>query len=431
MVEQRILVVDDDRTTARVIQLQLQKMGYPAVSIAKSASLAIQDVSKHAPDLVLMDINLGKGMDGIDAADIISKDHKTPVIFVTAYADEKTLARAKLTNPYGYINKPLRETDLRTTIALAFERAQAANETDVSTTNTLPLKDRMQMVLDEHGDIIRVSPPLKRFLRHLQLENMEDLLPEGSCRYATSARLSKKPQRVHGRLQDRMLSWEYRALGKANNVRLSIADITEHRQLSDHSIQEATLSEALDNLATGVIFINENLKIFYLNKSARQLLDRENVLQRNNDHLSCGTAGDTAALHKCVLEDRPRTLSLEREHDQAPLRILATPLTLREANYGHDLPIAIIYTFETVNSLERIEDVLCSFYHLSPAEAKIVSRLILTPHLEEVSSALGITLNTARTHMKRIYNKTNARGMSALLNMIVTGPAGTLIHSDN
>ena len=227
-----------------------------------------------------------------------------------------------------------------------------------------------------------------------------------------------------------MISWEYRATSNTDNVRLTISYITEYRQLTDHTIQEATLSEALNNLATGVIFINENLKVLYVNKSARQLLEKEKVLQLNKNYLNCATADDTAELHKGVLEGVPRTLSLERGEEQSPLRILATPLLSRNANYGQNLPIAIIYTFEPVNSAERIEDVLCSFYHLSPAEAKVVSRLILTPHLEEVSSALGITLNTARTHMKRIYNKTNVRGMPALLNMIITGPAGTLIHSD-
>jgi CheY-like chemotaxis protein/DNA-binding CsgD family transcriptional regulator len=427
----RILIVDDDRTTAKVIELQLQKMGYMVVSIAKSASAAIKDSRDHSPDLVLMDINLGKGMDGIEAADIIGKEHKIPVIFVTAYADELTLTRAKQTNPYGYINKPLRETDLRTTITLALQRARAATESEVSSSNTQPEQDKLQIVLDKDGEIVRVNTAAKKFLKRMRLENVQDLLPEGNLKHIARARSSKKPQLINGRLEDKVISWEYRAISSSDNVRLTISDITEHRQLTDHNIQEATLSEALNNLATGVIFINENLKVFYANKSASQLLEREKVLQLTNDYLNCATAEDTAELHKCVLEGVPRTLSLDRGEEQTALRILATPLLSRNANYGQDLPIAIIYTFETVNSAKRIEDVLCSFYNLSPAESKIVSRLIHTPRLEDVSNALGITLNTARTHMKRIYNKTNVRGMSALLNMIVTGPAGTLIHSDN
>ena len=157
----RILIVDDDRTTGKVIELQLQKMGYVVVSVAKSAQLAIEDVRIHSPDLVLMDINLGTGMDGIEAADIISKDHKVPVVYVTAYADEGTLSRAKLTRPYGYINKPLRETDLRTTITLALERAQAVREAAEPALNAQSGMGKMQIVLNKDGEIIRSNAPKK------------------------------------------------------------------------------------------------------------------------------------------------------------------------------------------------------------------------------------------------------------------------------
>ncbi len=430
MEAKRILVVDDDRTTASVIKLQLQEMGYLVVSIAKSASLAIRDCKDLSPDLVLMDINLGKGMDGIEAADIISKEHKTPVIFVTAYADEQTLARAKQTGPYGYINKPLRETDLRTTISLALERAQTINEIDLTQSSAKSKTNKMQVVLNKDGEIVRSNAVTKTFLKELGLEKLEELLPKGNRKHIARTRDSKKPQLVNGKVNDKLLTWEYRIISSSENIHISISDITEYRQLTAHTIQEATLSEALDNLATGVIFINENLKVFYINKSAGQLLKREKVLQLDNNYLKCASAEDTAKLHNYIQEGEPQALSLERNDAPYPLRILSTPLQSRNANYGQNLPIAIIYTFETVNSTERIEDILCSFYKLSPAESKIVSRLIISPRLEDVSKDLGITLNTARTHMKRIYNKTSARGMSALLNMIVAGPAGTLIHSD-
>ena len=66
-----------------------------------------------------MDIRLGQGMDGIDAAEVINKHIGLPIIFVTAHADKSILARAKLTEPVGFINKPLRQKDLQTTLELA------------------------------------------------------------------------------------------------------------------------------------------------------------------------------------------------------------------------------------------------------------------------------------------------------------------------
>ena len=71
------------------------------------------------PDLVLMDIRLGEGADGIDAATAISKHMDVPIVFVTAHSDSDTLRRAKIVNPVGFINKPLRESDLKTTIEFA------------------------------------------------------------------------------------------------------------------------------------------------------------------------------------------------------------------------------------------------------------------------------------------------------------------------
>jgi len=119
MPNESILIVDDDRTTASIMQLLLNSFGYQVVGIASSAKEAIDIARDLEPDLVLMDIRLGEGADGIDAAMAISKYMNVPIVFVTAHSDSKTLRRAKIVNPVGYINKPLRESDLKTTIEFA------------------------------------------------------------------------------------------------------------------------------------------------------------------------------------------------------------------------------------------------------------------------------------------------------------------------
>ena len=124
MPTEKILIVEDDQTTASVLQLYLGNMGYDIVNIATTGRDAIEMAKSHQPDLVLMDIYLGKGLNGVDAAEIISKHYHTPVIFVTSYADKATLERAKSIEPLGYINKPLRETDLKTTIEFALARVK-------------------------------------------------------------------------------------------------------------------------------------------------------------------------------------------------------------------------------------------------------------------------------------------------------------------
>jgi len=120
----KILIVEDDQTAAAIMQLYLGSMGYEIDGIATTGWDAIEMARSHQPDLVLMDINLGKGLNGIDAAQIINKHYHTPIIFVTAHADADTLERAKDVEPAGYINKPLRETDIKTTIELALARTK-------------------------------------------------------------------------------------------------------------------------------------------------------------------------------------------------------------------------------------------------------------------------------------------------------------------
>jgi len=127
----KILIVDDDQTVASVMQLYVSNLGYQVVGIATDGKNAINMSRELRPDLLLMDIYLGKGLDGIDSAEIINKHFGIPIVFVSAFADENTLKRAKAVNPMGYINKPLRETDLKTTIEFALAKSQPGNKSEL------------------------------------------------------------------------------------------------------------------------------------------------------------------------------------------------------------------------------------------------------------------------------------------------------------
>ncbi len=127
MTEAKILVVEDENIVALEIKKRLQKLGYIVPSVASTGEDAISKVEGILPDLVLMDIMLKGEIDGIDAAGEIRKRFNIPVVYLTAYSDEETLQRAKLTEPYGYILKPFEENDLRTTIEIALYRHQILN----------------------------------------------------------------------------------------------------------------------------------------------------------------------------------------------------------------------------------------------------------------------------------------------------------------
>ncbi|OGT42726.1 MAG: hypothetical protein A3F42_06285 [Gammaproteobacteria bacterium RIFCSPHIGHO2_12_FULL_37_34] len=123
-----ILVVEDETITAMDIQTTLQKSGYRIPTIASSAEEAIDSVKKYKPHLVLMDIVLKGKMDGIEAANIISKNYHIPIIFLTAYNDDDTFGKAKLSMPYAYLTKPFQLRDLQMAIELSLLKHQMDNQ---------------------------------------------------------------------------------------------------------------------------------------------------------------------------------------------------------------------------------------------------------------------------------------------------------------
>ena len=122
MEKKKIMVVEDDSIVARDLVRQLTDLGYDVVANAPSGEEALNKLPEVHPDLVLMDIVLAGAMDGIQAAERIMALSGTPVVYLTAYADDKTFGRATLTGPSGYILKPVEKKQLQVAIELALHR---------------------------------------------------------------------------------------------------------------------------------------------------------------------------------------------------------------------------------------------------------------------------------------------------------------------
>ncbi|MDQ3111286.1 MAG: response regulator transcription factor [Bacteroidota bacterium] len=104
------------------IEMRLKRIGYIVDGIAVDANEALQLIKKSAPDLLLMDIQLGDSRDGI----LLSKKlqgEKFPIVFLTAFGDSGTFAEALDTEPAGYLLKPFRDDDLQRTIEIALQKA--------------------------------------------------------------------------------------------------------------------------------------------------------------------------------------------------------------------------------------------------------------------------------------------------------------------
>lgn len=114
----RILIVEDESIVAKDIQNSLKGMGYEVVGIVASGTDAVLKAAELNPDLILMDVMLRGEMDGIEAAKQIHLKNRIPVIYLTAYTDDNTFGRAKVSEAYGYLLKPFEDRELRTTIEM-------------------------------------------------------------------------------------------------------------------------------------------------------------------------------------------------------------------------------------------------------------------------------------------------------------------------
>ena len=127
MAKATILIVEDESIVARDIQSRLELLGY-ATAIAGTAKDAIASATETRPDLALMDIRLKGKDDGIEVAAELGERFDVPVIYLTAYADERTLTRAKRTAPFGYLLKPFDDKELRTSIEVALNKHKLDGE---------------------------------------------------------------------------------------------------------------------------------------------------------------------------------------------------------------------------------------------------------------------------------------------------------------
>ena len=115
----KILVVEDDVFIAQDISEHLTQLDYWVTAVAYNAGEAYEELEKELPDLVLLDINLGQGEDGISIAHRLQNQYELPFIYLTSYSSRSVLDRAKATHPMGYIVKPFNEQDLFASIEIA------------------------------------------------------------------------------------------------------------------------------------------------------------------------------------------------------------------------------------------------------------------------------------------------------------------------
>lgn len=146
------MIVEDEPVIALDIEQRLHSLGYEITAIADSSESALQAANQTQPDLVLMDVNLSGGTNGITASAYLRDQLNLPIVFLTAHSDSNTFNKVKATSPFGYITKPFRTEDLNISIEIALSRYQA--------------EAAMQRALVEQEELNRLKSQLASVLSH-------------------------------------------------------------------------------------------------------------------------------------------------------------------------------------------------------------------------------------------------------------------------
>lgn len=167
MNENKILIVEDDEITALNLQMSLQKHGYDILGISNNISDANAQINALSPEMIIIDISLEDSYDGIELAQEIRQRYNIPFIYLTSSTDNETIAKAKLTQPYGYIVKPFDPSSLHATIQIAFSKYNSEKNTSDELSSLKLEKSNLEKLLYAKRD---VNEPIVNFGENYHLD---------------------------------------------------------------------------------------------------------------------------------------------------------------------------------------------------------------------------------------------------------------------
>lgn len=456
MAHEQILIVEDQRAVAGALKLRLRGLGYDVSAIAKDGFEAIEKASELKPDLILMDVRLGDGIDGIETAQRIRSRHDIPVIFISAHVDQKLLARARATHPAGFINKPFTTKDLLTAIDLALHRSQTTfHDVEITTGTDDDRRKDGVITADSEGRVGFINGPAEYIIgwhrRQVVGRPLADLLAvlydlpvAQTAPLVTRVLANGSEEEITRPLGGRfgghqthvdVLTPLYDSRGQVYGVALKLSAGLQSDRTREHAPHDRALSKALDTMPHGVLIVNSALRIRYLNRTARDTLGRNRGIEFRNDTLGIVDKLLDQRLRDLVLTAVEQA-KLGREHASGALfvsspmsrehiELIVAPVPDTSASTS-ELSV-LIYLFDANSPRQVSYDVLTRLYGLTQTEAKLAQLMTNGMTLDDAAEELEISVNTARTHLKHIFHKTGINRQTELLHRIVSGPASLLI----
>jgi PAS domain S-box-containing protein len=268
--QKRILIVEDESLIAADLELRIARLGYPAPVIVHSAEEALECARLTRFDLVLMDVRLNGDMDGVAAAAALQSELRTPVVYVTAHADEETIERAKFTEPLGYLLKPISDGDLRTVIQTALHKANMERRLRTSAAwlaTTLRSVGDGIVATDSDGQVAFLNPAAERLTgwpdgeaRGHGLMDVLRLHDEVSGQLARNPlfELAERETRTYTLVSQagagtavELECFENRAADEVLGAVITVRDIARRREIEARLLQSQRM-DAIANMAGGL-----------------------------------------------------------------------------------------------------------------------------------------------------------------------------------
>ena len=247
----KILVVEDEVIVAEDIGFRLKKLGYIVTATVASGEEAIEKVAENRPDLVLMDIVLKGDMDGVTAAEKIRNRVDIPTVFLTAYADDQTLQRAKLTNPFGYIIKPFQQNDLRVAIEIALHRHEIETKMQETLKASEAAKESVEEKSHRQNQYISMAAhelrnPLNAILISAELLELDRTRSNDESQVRTLRLMHSATQKMNGLIDDMLFMGRAEAGKlKCNPLPINLVefcqDLLDQLQLGNETKHKLTL----------------------------------------------------------------------------------------------------------------------------------------------------------------------------------------------
>jgi len=288
MTRASILIVEDESIVAKDVRTRLARLGYTIAGVTATGEEAVALAGRERPGLVLMDIMLKGEMDGITAAEIIRSTLDVPVVFLTAFADDQTIQRAKITEAFGYLLKPFEERELQITIEMALykhtmERRLRRNEQWLSVT----LRSMGEGVIagDRGGRVTFMNTVAGRLLGMTEREAVGRPLAE-VWRTTEDDQQGSPAAGTPGLKALLLLSADGRRIpidanssplvddaGEESGSVIVFRDVTE-RRLAERRVaeSEAHLRAFFESSFQGHLVLDRNATILSMNRLARELL---------------------------------------------------------------------------------------------------------------------------------------------------------------